>query len=83
MSFNKLEVKVLLCFSNKRNLRLNDLDGNSMIHTFVCADLSTELIEKYSSFSKNKYFYYSLYYIPVFLLVKSLQIIMRISGQTK
>ena len=27
--------------------------------------------------------YYSLYYIPVFSLVKSLQIIMRISAQTK
>ena len=28
-------------------------------------------------------YYYSLYYIPVFALVKSLQIIMRISAQTK
>ena len=31
----------------------------------------------------NMAYYYSLYYIPVFSLVKGLQIIMRISARTK
>ena len=34
-------------------------------------------------FYSNKYNYYSLYYIPVFSLAKSPQIIMHISAQTK